>query len=98
MTVVMTIAPIDADVSEQRAFVATGRDITDEEQLEARQRSTERLSALGTLAGGIAHDFNNLLAPILGHSELIIKEGPESVRSRVESIWNAAERGRSWQD
>jgi len=33
----------------------------------------ERLSALGQMAGGIAHDFNNLLMPILGYSDLMLK-------------------------
>ena len=65
----MTIVPIlDADGSID-GFVATGRDVTKEEQLEARLRQGERLSALGTLAGGIAHDFNNLLVPITGYTD-----------------------------
>ena len=34
----------------------------------------ERLSALGQLASGVAHDINNALMPVIGFSELIIKD------------------------
>lgn len=33
----------------------------------------ERLSAIGQMASGIAHDFNNTLMPILGFSDLLLK-------------------------
>ena len=33
----------------------------------------ERLSAIGQMAAGIAHDFNNTLMPILGFSDLLLK-------------------------
>jgi len=36
----------------------------------------ERLHALGRMASGIAHDFNNALAPIVGFSELLLKDSP----------------------
>jgi len=34
----------------------------------------ERLRAVGQLAAGIAHDFNNTLSPIVGFSELLLKD------------------------
>jgi signal transduction histidine kinase/CheY-like chemotaxis protein len=33
----------------------------------------ERMSAIGQMASGIAHDFNNTLMPILGFSDLLLK-------------------------
>ncbi len=33
----------------------------------------ERLHALGNMASGVAHDFNNALAPILGFTDLLLK-------------------------
>ncbi len=90
----MTIVPIlDADGSID-GFVATGRDVTKEEQLEARLRQGERLSALGTLAGGIAHDFNNLLVPITGYTDLIRTEGPADLGPYVDGIADASGRAR----
>ena len=71
--VAMTITRIRYDTIAD-GFVATGRDISHEEELEARLRHGEKLSALGTLAGGIAHDFNNLLVPIISYSDLVREE------------------------
>lgn len=34
----------------------------------------ERLRALGEMASGIAHDFNNALAPVVGFSELLLRD------------------------
>lgn len=42
-------------------------DVTDRYRLEAEQRKTQKLEAIGVLAGGIAHDFNNLLQGIFGY-------------------------------
>ena len=96
MKVAMTIAPIfDAD-DNLDGYVATGRDVTHEEQLESRLRQSEKLSSLGTLAGGIAHDFNNLLMPIFGSAEILSKEGDVRVAQYVDGIVDASERARPW--
>lgn len=59
----------------------------------------ERLSALGQLTGGIAHDFNNMLIPILGYSDLLLKnpdllKKPEKVLPMLQSIKAAADTSR----
>jgi signal transduction histidine kinase/CheY-like chemotaxis protein len=72
-------------------YILTGRDISAEEELEARLRQGEKVSALGTLAGGIAHDFNNLLVPILGLTDLLETSANNS--SAVAAIRTAALRG-----
>ncbi len=53
-----------------------------------------KLDDLGRHAGGALHDINNLLAIILGQSELIQKQLPEShpIVSQVDAIQWAAER------
>lgn len=94
MKVSMTIAPIHNEDGEIDGFVVTARDITTEEQLEARLRQREKLSALGTLANGIAHDFNNLLVPILGYADLIRMESSATVSSYLDAITEASERAR----
>ncbi|WHH60857.1 ATP-binding protein [Petroclostridium sp. X23] len=38
---------------------------------------SQKLQTIGTLTGGIAHEFNNFLTPILGYSELMMKDLPE---------------------
>ncbi|MDJ0711214.1 MAG: transporter substrate-binding domain-containing protein [Woeseiaceae bacterium] len=94
MKVAMTIAPIYDEITELSGYVASGRDVTHEEKLEARLRQSEKLSSLGTLAGGIAHDFNNLLVPILGYADLLRRESGEDVAPYVDGIIDASERAR----
>jgi signal transduction histidine kinase/DNA-binding response OmpR family regulator len=53
-------------------FVAIIRDSREVRQLEAHQRQTQTMDAVGRLAAGVAHDFNNLLTLINGYAELAI--------------------------
>ncbi|MDJ0793284.1 MAG: transporter substrate-binding domain-containing protein [Woeseiaceae bacterium] len=94
MKVAMTIAPIYDDFTDLSGYVATGRDVTHRERLEARLRQSEKLSSLGTLAGGIAHDFNNLLVPILGYADLLRRETSERAKPYIDGIIDASERAR----
>ncbi|MBI3270319.1 MAG: response regulator [Planctomycetes bacterium] len=66
------------------------------EELKATQAyliQEERLKAIGQMASGIAHDFNNSLLPILGFSELLLRQEQrldETVRARLRMIHTAA--------
>ncbi|MEQ9320876.1 MAG: protoglobin domain-containing protein [Polyangiaceae bacterium] len=42
-------------------YFLVGRDVTDEQALEARLRRSEKLAAVGTLAAGLAHEIRNPL-------------------------------------
>jgi signal transduction histidine kinase len=46
----------------------------------------ERLRALGQMASGIAHDINNALAPVLGYSELLLKDVDPERRDEIDKL------------
>ena len=72
------------------------RDITKQKQAEGERKrlkiqlqQAQKMESIGTLAGGIAHDFNNILFPILGHTELLLEDIPESspLRDSLDKIY-----------
>jgi len=69
-------------------------DMTEKKQMEKRLRQRQKLESIGTMAGGIAHDFNNLLTGILGFTQLLKENTPNSPRIRkyFEIIDNSGER------
>jgi signal transduction histidine kinase len=64
-------------------------------QLEAQFVEAQKMEVLGHLAGGVAHDFNNIIGIIMGYSDLTIERFGENeeIRSHLETIRSAAERG-----
>ncbi|MDH3592368.1 MAG: PAS domain-containing protein, partial [Planctomycetota bacterium] len=86
--------PIYADDGELVRLMGISQDVTQERELEAQLRQTQRLDSIGQLAGGIAHDFNNLLLVILGELHLAdrdVQRG-KSPASSLKAIRTAAER------
>ncbi len=80
---------------DKRAICAMLTDVTDQRELEAKLRQSQRLEAVGQLTGGIAHDFNNLLTVILGNADLLSDSlaGNEDLLELAEMTRTAAERG-----
>ena len=74
-------------------FIALLQDLTEQRELEAKFRESQKLEAIGRLAGGVAHDFNNLLTTINGVSDLLLAAPlDEATRHDVEEIRTAGTR------
>ena len=66
---------------------------------ELRKKETElhhkrKLETIGTLTGGIAHEFNNVLTPIMGYSEMILRNLDPNLKSYdyAKNIYESSER------
>ena len=66
------------DLGRVIAVLASGEDITERRQSEAREAAlqeelarAERMKSIGVLAGGVAHDLNNILGPVVALPEFI---------------------------
>ncbi|NCC52597.1 MAG: PAS domain-containing sensor histidine kinase [Spartobacteria bacterium] len=91
------------DLADRTFILATVRDITRRKQVEAERSrleaqllQTQRLETIGTLAGGIAHDFNNILTPILGYTEMALRDTDEDsqIRRGLQEVVKAANRAK----
>jgi len=92
----VSVSRLDLDQRDLTLVVA--RDVSERRRFEQRERQAQKMEALGQLAGGIAHDFNNLLTAIVGHSEILELEIPEtdpSQREMLAEIRHSAELGAS---
>lgn len=55
-----------------QGIVGTSRDITEQLNLEAQLRHSQKMESIGQLAAGVAHDFNNILTIIQGYASLLV--------------------------
>jgi PAS domain S-box-containing protein len=90
----LTISPVHDAAGVVVGASHIARDITEQKNMEAQLRQTQKLESLGVLAGGLAHDFNNLLTGIIGNASLAVEaiERPEAVRAHSQEILRASER------
>ena len=61
---------------------------------DAELHHRRKLETIGTMTGGIAHEFNNVLTPIMGYSELILRNLDPNIKSYdyAKNIYESSER------
>ncbi len=82
--------------------VAVLEDLTEKSAVEAQRRSSERLTALGTLAAGLAHEVNNPLACVVAglsfleaeHARIASALGPAELREAKLALEEARDAAR----
>jgi PAS domain S-box-containing protein len=98
------LIPVPGDNGRITHILRSAKDITDRVRAEAarsaneaRDRQSQKLEAIGTLAGGIAHDFNNILTGIIGNAELARGELPDGHEAidRLDEVVRAVHRARN---
>ena len=72
-------------------------DVSDLREMEARLVRSHRAEAFSKLTSGVAHDFNNMLSVVIGYSQILMDEMPESseLTGFVKEIEKAAHRASS---
>jgi PAS domain S-box-containing protein len=83
--------------NENRQWVLTMRDVSQERESQEKVKVQERLATVGQLAAGIAHDFNNIMAAILVYTDLLMGDPtlPETGRERLGIIQQQVQRATS---
>ena len=69
-TAIAEMRIVETNWGDEKAILATLRDITDRKRMEEEVLRVAKLESLGILAGGIAHDFNNLMTGVMGNVSL----------------------------
>ncbi len=83
---------IHDSTNQPTAHLILSIDVSDRKSQEAKERRSQRLASIGTLAGGVAHDLNNVLTPILMSGKLL-KRGSSNASRLIDTIVASAERG-----
>jgi len=88
--------PYFQDDGSVAGIVENTRDSTSRKKLEEQLQQAQKMEAIGTLAGGIAHDFNNILGAIMGYTEMLAWDIPDSVdlQKKVQQILKASDRAK----
>jgi two-component system, cell cycle sensor histidine kinase and response regulator CckA len=90
----LSVAPVREPDGEISGWVARGRDVTRELEVESRLSQLRSMDSLGRLAGGAAHELNNVHTAIRGFGELALARVPSGseVAADIDEVLRASDR------
>jgi PAS domain S-box-containing protein len=92
-TIEFNMAPLTDETGEVTGTVWVGRDVTELREAQDRLIQTEKLSSMGEVVAGVAHELNNPLSGVLGFSQLLLMQDPDSpMMPHLEKINASARR------
>lgn len=88
--------PVFSDENDLTGFILTNKNVTNDREINNKNRQDNKMTAIGYMSSGIAHDFNNLLQIVMGRVSIIKKKGlDEAMIDQLEIIERAAKNGAS---
>lgn len=88
----LRIQPLFAPDGRLKGFFSINSDITKRVNEALKQRRSQRLESIGTLAGGVAHDLNNSIAPVLMLCDILRAQYPKESQL-IDAVESSAKRG-----
>jgi PAS domain S-box-containing protein len=85
-TYLISCTPVLDAAGKVEKVIHIATNITEFKRLEQAFLQAQKMETVGKLAGGVAHDFNNILQTILGYSEFLLKNTPDSDERRRDLL------------
>lgn len=94
VSIAWNASPMHDDTGRMTGIVLLGRDLTEQQQMQAQLAQSAKMASLGVMAGGIAHELRNPLGIIASNAQLLDEyPNDDQLRSAcVHKIFSATRR------
>ncbi|MCG8350720.1 MAG: ATP-binding protein, partial [Chloroflexales bacterium] len=94
VSIAWNASPMHDDAGQMTGIVILGRDLTEQQRMQAQLAQSSKMASLGVMAGGIGHELRNPLGIIASNAQLL-DEYPNDAQLRsacVQKIFSATRR------